>query len=82
MNKVASLPVHTKSLTQKNPTFFCFVFRVNLLVLSELVRTMSKLALFLIWAKALLKKLFAELRFLFILPYGRLRLIVTGVVSG
>jgi hypothetical protein len=71
VDKVAPLAIHAMSLFQIDSAFLGFVFRVGLLVFAQFMRAMGKFALLLVGTKAKLQVFFAELRFFFILPYGR-----------
>lgn len=64
MDEVAAVSVWTESLLHETTADLCLVFTVGLVVLFELLQTMSELAAFLIGTITLLYEFFAELRLL------------------
>ena len=61
MDEVASVSVDTKQLVFKTAALLCFVFRVVLIVLTQLVKSVSEFASFFVGTVAIFHKLFAEL---------------------
>lgn len=45
VQEVASCSIHTKTISKKGETLFSFIFRVLVLILSQFVNAMGKLAL-------------------------------------
>lgn len=88
MNEVAPITVHAASLVDKHPTFFSFVFGIHLAIFSQLVRSMSELALLFVGTEAVFYKFFTELALLFVLIFAIVGPIEVrfsqrmGVVSG
>lgn len=81
VDEIAAFAVHTAAALEEDSTLFSFVFRVELLVLPEFLRPVCKLTLLLIGTKTLFHKLFAELRFFFILLNRRFGLVVCGMIA-
>ena len=89
VQKVASVSVMAESLDEESATFLGLVLEVNLIVFSELVRSMSEFTPSVIGTESRVHVLFAQFQFLFSrvgshMSSGSLIVIVgaIGVVSG
>jgi hypothetical protein len=67
MNEVASVSKHTASFIYKHTTLFGLVLWVYLMILSQLMTSMSELAFLLVRTEPALYKLFAQLALLLVL---------------
>ena len=61
VNEVASFSVHAKALSEEDSTFFGLILGVDLLIFTEFVGSMGKLALLFVGAEAEFEVFFAEL---------------------
>ena len=82
VDKVASFSIRTISLCQINSTFLSFVLWIDLLISSQLMWAMSKLASLLVRAESALYKPFAKLGLLFIAVHRRLSQTVRKLTRG
>ena len=68
MLEITPLPIHTSPILKESRTLFRFVLRVGILILSQFVNPMGKLALKVVVAEPVLHEVFTELVFQLLVP--------------